>query len=65
MVDRLVYGDVTRVSPEALILHLARKRELVMPGAAGNVARNASGAGRRGLPGPTIGGDPEGVEALR
>ena len=30
MVDRFVYGDVTRVSPEAPIPVLARKRELVI-----------------------------------
>src|SRR6185295_9320101 len=37
MVDRFVYGSVTRVSPEAPIPVLARSRELKMLGAAGEV----------------------------
>ena len=65
MVDRFVYGDVTRVSPEAPIPVLARKRELVMLGAAGNVARNAAALGGEVCQVGMIGGDPEGVEALR
>ena len=45
MVDRFVYGEVTRVSPEAPIPVLARERELVMLGGAGNVARNVAALG--------------------
>ena len=45
MIDRFVYGEVTRVSPEAPIPVLARDRELVMLGAAGNVARNVAALG--------------------
>ncbi|HEY0646851.1 D-glycero-beta-D-manno-heptose 1-phosphate adenylyltransferase [Phenylobacterium sp.] len=65
MVDRFVYGDVTRVSPEAPIPVLARKRELVMLGAAGNVARNAAALGGEAALIGVIGGDAEGHEALR
>ena len=65
MVDRFVYGDVTRVSPEAPIPVLARKRELVMLGAVGNVARNAAALGGEVCLVGMIGGDAEGVEALR
>jgi len=36
MVDRFVYGTVSRVSPEAPIPVLARSRELKMLGGAGN-----------------------------
>jgi D-beta-D-heptose 7-phosphate kinase/D-beta-D-heptose 1-phosphate adenosyltransferase len=65
MVDRFVYGEVTRVSPEAPIPVLARKRELVMLGAAGNVARNAAALGGQVALVGLIGGDAEGHEALR
>ncbi len=65
MVDRFVYGDVTRVSPEAPIPVLARTRELVMLGASGNVARNVAALGGDvGLVG-LVGGDAEGHEAMR
>ncbi|MES2894707.1 MAG: D-glycero-beta-D-manno-heptose 1-phosphate adenylyltransferase [Pseudomonadota bacterium] len=65
MVDRFVYGEVTRVSPEAPIPVLARQRELVMLGAAGNVARNAAALGGDVRLIGLIGGDAEGHEALR
>lgn len=42
MVDRFVYGTVGRVSAEAPVPILARQRDSVMLGAAGNVARNIS-----------------------
>ncbi len=40
MLDRYVYGEVTRVSPEAPVPILTVTRELAMPGGAGNVVRN-------------------------
>jgi len=40
MLDRYVYGDVTRVSPEAPVPILTVTREIAMPGGAGNVVRN-------------------------
>ncbi|HWA63738.1 MAG TPA: D-glycero-beta-D-manno-heptose 1-phosphate adenylyltransferase [Caulobacteraceae bacterium] len=45
MVDRFVYGDVSRISAEAPIPIMARQREAVMLGAAGNVARNVAALG--------------------
>jgi D-beta-D-heptose 7-phosphate kinase/D-beta-D-heptose 1-phosphate adenosyltransferase len=45
MVDRFVYGEVSRVSAEAPVPILARSRESVMLGAAGNVARNVAALG--------------------
>ena len=42
MLDRFVYGDVDRVSPEAPVPVLGIEREETMLGGAGNVARNAS-----------------------
>ena len=65
MIDRFVYGEVTRVSPEAPIPVLARERELVMLGAAGNVARNVAALGGHVCLVGLVGGDNEGHEALR
>jgi D-beta-D-heptose 7-phosphate kinase/D-beta-D-heptose 1-phosphate adenosyltransferase len=65
MVDRFVYGEVTRMSAEAPIPILARRRELVMLGAAGNVARNVSALGGQVALVGVIGSDIEGREALR
>ena len=45
MLDRYVYGEVARISPEAPIPVLARKRETTMLGGAGNVARNVAALG--------------------
>jgi D-beta-D-heptose 7-phosphate kinase / D-beta-D-heptose 1-phosphate adenosyltransferase len=47
MVDRFVYGEVARISPEAPIPVMTRQREAVMLGAAGNVARNVAALGAR------------------
>lgn len=65
MVDRFVYGDVTRVSPEAPIPVLARTRELVMLGGAGNVARNVAALGGSAALVGVVGGDAESHEASR
>ena len=65
MVDRFVYGDVTRLSPEAPIPVLARSHELVMLGAAGNVARNVVALGGAVALVGVVGGDAEAGEALR
>ena len=65
MVDRFVYGDVSRVSPEAPVPVLARTRELMMLGASGNVARNVAALGGEVSLVGLIGGDSEGNEALR
>jgi D-beta-D-heptose 7-phosphate kinase/D-beta-D-heptose 1-phosphate adenosyltransferase len=63
MVDRFVYGDVSRVSPEAPIPVLARTREIVMLGGAGNVARNVAELGGAVALVGVVGGDTEGHEA--
>jgi D-beta-D-heptose 7-phosphate kinase/D-beta-D-heptose 1-phosphate adenosyltransferase len=65
MVDRFVYGEVSRISPEAPIPVLARTRENVMLGAAGNVARNVAALGGTVALVGLIGGDAEGHEAMR
>jgi D-beta-D-heptose 7-phosphate kinase/D-beta-D-heptose 1-phosphate adenosyltransferase len=65
MVDRFVYGEVTRVSPEAPVPVLARSHELMMLGAAGNVARNVAALGGEVSLVGLIGGDAQGIEAQR
>ena len=45
MLDRYVYGDVTRISVEAPVPILAIDREVEMPGGAGNVLRNLTALG--------------------
>jgi D-beta-D-heptose 7-phosphate kinase/D-beta-D-heptose 1-phosphate adenosyltransferase len=60
MLDRFVYGEVSRVSPEAPIPVLKRTRELVMLGAAGNVARNVAALGGAAALAGLVGRDAEG-----
>jgi len=45
MLDRFVYGSVTRISPEAPIPIIRVERESAMLGGAGNVTRNATALG--------------------
>ena len=45
MLDRYVYGEVERISPEAPVPILTIERELAMPGGAGNVVRNLTALG--------------------
>ncbi len=45
MLDRFIYGDVTRISPEAPIPVIRIKRELVAMGGSGNVVRNLATMG--------------------
>src|SRR5262245_56536789 len=49
MLDEFVYGEVTRVSPEAPAPVLAVVRQEVVIGGAGNVARNVAALGARCL----------------
>ena len=58
MVDRFVYGAVSRVSAEAPVPILARTRENVMLGAAGNVARNIAALGGTAVLIGMVGEDP-------
>ena len=63
MVDRFVYGDVARISPEAPIPVMTRQRESVMLGAAGNVARNVAALGAKVTLVGVIGNDAAAAEA--
>ena len=60
MLDRFVYGDVTRISPEAPAPVLAVRREETAPGGAGNVARNIAGLGARCILVSAVGDDDAG-----
>jgi D-beta-D-heptose 7-phosphate kinase/D-beta-D-heptose 1-phosphate adenosyltransferase len=62
MVDRYVYGEVARISPEAPIPVLLRASEQVMLGGVGNVARNVAGLGGRASLVGVIGNDAAGHE---
>jgi D-beta-D-heptose 7-phosphate kinase/D-beta-D-heptose 1-phosphate adenosyltransferase len=45
MLDRYIYGHVTRISSEAPVPILAVEREVALPGGAGNVVRNLTALG--------------------
>ncbi len=63
MLDRFVYGEVERISPEAPIPVLRIAREAVTVGGAGNVARNLSAIGTETRLFGVVGDDPAGREA--
>src|ERR1700693_3052266 len=60
MLDRFVYGEVARISPEAPAPVLAVRREETAPGGAGNVARNIAGLGARCILVSAVGDDDAG-----
>jgi D-beta-D-heptose 7-phosphate kinase/D-beta-D-heptose 1-phosphate adenosyltransferase len=60
MLDRFVYGEVTRISPEAPTPVLKVRREESAPGGAGNVARNLAGLGARCILVSAVGDDDAG-----
>jgi D-beta-D-heptose 7-phosphate kinase/D-beta-D-heptose 1-phosphate adenosyltransferase len=60
MLDDFVYGDVLRISPEAPAPVIAVKREEIVIGGAGNVARNVASVGARCIFVGVIGNDPGG-----
>jgi D-beta-D-heptose 7-phosphate kinase/D-beta-D-heptose 1-phosphate adenosyltransferase len=62
MLDRFIYGEVTRISPEAATPVLAVKREESQIGGAGNVARNIASLGARCIFIGVVGDDAEGRE---
>src|SRR6202158_513375 len=62
MLDELVYGEVSRISPEAPTPVIAVKRTEVMIGGAGNVARNLVSLGTRCIFVGVVGDDDAGGE---
>ena len=65
MLDRFVYGDVSRISPEAPIPVFRTGEHISMLGGAGNVARNAAGLGAEVHFVSVTGDDPAGAEVNR
>ncbi|WP_010583213.1 D-glycero-beta-D-manno-heptose-7-phosphate kinase [Schlesneria paludicola] len=62
MLDRFVYGDVSRISPEAPVPVVLVKQELVVLGGLGNVARNLSTLGANASVISVVGQDEGGRE---
>jgi len=62
MLDEFVYGEVSRISPEAPTPVIAVKRSEVMTGGAGNVARNLVSLGTRCIFVGVVGDDDGGAE---
>ena len=65
MLDRFVYGDVDRISPEAPIAVVRINREVSMLGGAGNVVRNLVALGARPHFVAVVGDDEPGREVTR
>ncbi len=63
MVDRYVYGEVARVSPEAPIPVLARRSDAAMLGGVGNVASNVAALGATALLTGAVGDDAAAAQA--
>jgi D-beta-D-heptose 7-phosphate kinase/D-beta-D-heptose 1-phosphate adenosyltransferase len=64
MLDRFVWGSVSRISPEAPVPVVEIRKETVCPGGAANVAANISSLGGEPFPLAVVGNDAEG-EQLR
>lgn len=62
MLDRYVYGEVSRISPEAPIPVLRARRTVAMLGGVGNVARNVAALGGLAKLGAVAGEDAAGAE---
>src|SRR6185312_7402911 len=64
MLDEFVYGEISRISPEAPAPVIAVQRSEIIVGGAGNVARNIAGLGARCIFVGLVGVDDAG-DALR
>jgi D-beta-D-heptose 7-phosphate kinase/D-beta-D-heptose 1-phosphate adenosyltransferase len=62
MLDRYVYGEVNRISPEAPVPILTVTREVAMPGGAGNVVRNLIALGAAAALVSVVGDDQAGSD---
>ncbi len=65
ILDRFIYGTVSRVSPEAPIPIVEVTGEKYMPGGAGNVCANVAALGGRCLAAGILGRDTHGAELKR
>jgi len=64
ILDRYLFGDVERISPEAPVPVVKIIGEKLSPGGAGNVISNILGLGAKGVPIGIVGCDPEGNSLL-
>jgi D-beta-D-heptose 7-phosphate kinase/D-beta-D-heptose 1-phosphate adenosyltransferase len=62
MLDRYVYGEVNRISPEAPVPIFTVTREIAMPGGAGNVVRNLIALGAAAALVSVVGDDQAGSD---
>jgi D-beta-D-heptose 7-phosphate kinase/D-beta-D-heptose 1-phosphate adenosyltransferase len=62
MLDRYVYGEVTRISPEAPVPIVTVTREVAMPGGAANVVRNLIALGAAAALVSVVGDDQAGSD---
>lgn len=65
MLDQYVYGEVSRISPEAPVPVLQMQSERAVPGAAANVAANVAALGGRAFLVGALGSDGAGVDLCR
>ena len=65
MLDRFVYGDMERISPEAPVPVLRLTRTAEMPGGVGNVANNILSLGGRAILVGLLGDDEAGARLRR
>ena len=65
MLDQYIYGNVSRISPEAPVPVLAQTGKMQMPGGAANTARNLATLGARTRLISMIGDDEAGLELQR
>src|SRR6187431_961637 len=64
MLDEFVYGEVSRISPEAPAPVIAAQRSEIHIGGAGNVARNIASLGARCIFVGLVGDDEAGREVI-
>lgn len=64
MLDRFIYGTVSRISPEAPVPVICVEKETSMPGGASNVARNIQFLGGQSLVSGVIGQDAHGRQLM-
>jgi rfaE bifunctional protein kinase chain/domain len=62
MIDRFIWGSVTRISPEAPVPIVREERRSASLGGAGNVARNAVALGGRAVLAGLVGEDSDGQD---
>jgi D-beta-D-heptose 7-phosphate kinase/D-beta-D-heptose 1-phosphate adenosyltransferase len=60
MLDRYIWGDVSRISPEAPVPVVEVKKDTVSLGGAGNVVQNLASLGAQAVLTGIVGDDPEG-----